>query len=176
MATQLTREERGFLCTYIMAQMTIQQIATVMQKDVALITNECRLLFGNLSVLVNGGTMTMTPASSSSRPKIGKRWEQSEKADVLGLYRSGVAVQELAERYNRTVNAIVFELTKNIPITPSAGSTVNSNKKWSKEEAQQLVAQYENGTPLQLLAASFQRSVRSLEHKLLKMNAYKFPV
>jgi DNA-binding NarL/FixJ family response regulator len=94
-----------------------------------------------------------------------KPWTEDEICDLIRLYRIGIPIEQIANKYEVTVNAIQQQLFYRNEMGKRK-KLVKPFKYWTPEELDSLLYYAEQGFPLRSIAYRLNRSISAVTLKL----------
>lgn len=149
--------------------MNSRQIAKIVRKLARMASDEKMTKYEGRICLQASGLLTEYNETVKAReareavPNRNRRWTAEEEETLRAEYLSGKKVEELAELHGRSAGGVVTKLVQS-GLMKDDGE--NGGKRWTKEEDAALGEEYDDGLPLEEIAAKHKRSVGGVISRL----------
>lgn len=121
------------------------------------------------------GFKILTKNPKKGLENYGKKWTQEEKVQVLSDYKNKIPVKDIANKYKRTIGAVVAEIHSNIPkTTDTYPEPTKKGEKWTTEENDNVILLYNTNVDMKQIVEKLGRSKRAIECHLIQLGVYKF--
>lgn len=158
--------------SYVMVTLPIEYIAAL--ENELKNANNCCVRCGMDSHYVKNCPLKSLPKTEKIPDKENrmKKWTIEEKKSLATEFDSGMSISQLATLHSRTTGAIEYQLASIGKIDAKVRDTGNKSnhmKKWTLDEKNLLMKQFDSGMSISQLAALHSRTTGAIECQLASM-------